>query len=95
MKASRDEKRPYDPDPGDTSYESTFIYLIRRRGRQEIHTDMHLCGLFALDAVEALLKDVGFEVNRLTYAPPDSAIEPSGLTGQERFPMFLCLKTIK
>lgn len=82
----------YDPDPGDTSYEATFIYLIRRGGKLEIQTDRHLCGLFSQATVERALIDVGFEVRCLAYAPPPSAIEHSGLTGQERYPMFVCLK---
>jgi SAM-dependent methyltransferase len=84
----------YDPDPGKRSYEATFVYLIRRDGRQEVHTDVHQCGVFAVADVETFVRDAGFDLVRLTYSPPDSAIEHSGLTGQERFPMFLCLKPL-
>jgi SAM-dependent methyltransferase len=52
----------YDPDPGDTSFESTFVFLIRRKEELEIHTDRHLCGIFELSTWIRLLKDVGFEV---------------------------------
>lgn len=82
----------YDPDTTDTSYESTFIYLIRRKGNLEVHTDCHLCGLFKLDIFTDLLKEIGFEVKQLKYEPPKSAVEPSGLAGYEYYPMFVCIK---
>lgn len=82
----------YDPDPTDTSYESTFIYLIRLNGNLEIYTDHHLCGLFNLNIFTDLLKKIGFEVKLLKYEPPESAVEPSGLAGYEQYPMFVCVK---
>lgn len=82
----------YDPDTTDTSYESTFIYLIRRKRNLEIHTDRHLCGLFKSDIFIDLLKEAGFEVKQLKYEPPASAVEPSGLGGYEYYPMFVCIK---
>jgi len=56
----------YDPDPADTTYESTFVYLIRRRGRLEIETDRHLGGVFPLETWPRLLKEVGFRVEQLS-----------------------------
>ncbi|MEW6684744.1 MAG: class I SAM-dependent methyltransferase [Candidatus Edwardsbacteria bacterium] len=82
----------YDPDETDTTYESTFIYLVRRKGNLEIHTDRHLCGLFKLDILADLLKEIGFEVKQLKYEPPKSAVEPSGLAGYKNYPMFVCIK---
>ena len=35
----------YDPDTKDTTYEVTFVYLIRRGGRIDIETDRHVCGI--------------------------------------------------
>ena len=55
----------YDPDPKDTSYEVTFIHLIREKGKLRIETDHHICGLFALSVWQELLKEVGFEVKQL------------------------------
>jgi SAM-dependent methyltransferase len=52
----------YDPDPGDTTFESTFVYLVRRSGELEIHSDRHLVGVFDMDTWLGLLKDVGFGV---------------------------------
>lgn len=82
----------YDPDPADTSYESSFIYLVRRKGKLNIYTDRHLCGLFKLDTFNDLLREVGFEVKQLKYKPPASAVEPSGLDGYEYYHMFVCIK---
>ena len=38
----------YDPDPTDTNYELTLLYLIRCKGKLEIQTDHHICGIFKL-----------------------------------------------
>ena len=54
----------YDPDPADTTYDMTFIYLIRRGGRLEIEVDRHLGGVFGLDVWLGLLQEVGFAVQR-------------------------------
>lgn len=82
----------YDPDETDTTYESTFIYLIRRKGNLEIQTDTHLCGLFQLNIFTDLLQEIGFKVKQLKYEPPKSAVESSGLAGYEYYPMFVCIK---
>lgn len=74
----------YDPDPTDTTYETTFVYLIRRGGRLEIETDHHLCGIFRLETWLSLLKEVGFEVEQMDF-------RPSGLHG-EGYPMLVCIK---
>jgi len=54
----------YDPDPSDTNYEATFIYLIRVGGKLEVHTDRHLCGIFKLKTWLGFLKATGFEVKQ-------------------------------
>jgi SAM-dependent methyltransferase len=68
----------YDPDPTDTTYESTFVWLIRRTGKPEIETDHHLGGIFPLRTWVDLLRDVGFEVT-LIETPFEA-------------PMFVCVK---
>jgi SAM-dependent methyltransferase len=68
----------YDPDPADTTHESTFVWLIRRSGKLEIETDRHLGGIFPLQTWLDLLQDVGFDV---------TLIEP-----QFEAPMFVCVK---
>lgn len=69
----------YDPDPQDTTYENTFIFLIRRGKQQQIETDRHLGGLFPVKTWIRLLQETGFEVTQKAF------------TG-EGFPMFACLK---
>ena len=50
----------YDPDCSDTTYEMTFLYLIRRSEGLTIEADRHTCGLFALRTWLDLLTEVGF-----------------------------------
>jgi trans-aconitate methyltransferase len=69
----------YDPDPKDTTYENVFVYLIRRGGQLEIHTDCHLGGIFHLETWLDLLKGVGFEVEQVEL-------------DEEHIPMFVCVK---
>jgi SAM-dependent methyltransferase len=74
----------YDPDPTDTTYESTFVYLIRRGGHLQIETDKHLCGIFALGTWHGLLKEVGLEVTQRKFRDP--SLEGGSC------PMLVCLK---
>ncbi len=55
----------YDPDPRDTTYESTFIYLIRCRNELTIETDRHLAGIFPKETWLNLLRETGFSVKVL------------------------------
>ena len=59
----------HDPDPADTTYESTFIYLIRRRGRLWVETDRHRLGLFPLRVWRRLLRETGFRVAQVVGEP--------------------------
>ena len=59
----------YDPDPADTSYEESLVYLIRRKGSLEIETDRHLAGIFTLETWINLLNDVGFRVRQTEFGP--------------------------
>jgi hypothetical protein len=68
----------YDPDPNDTTYESTFVWLIRRAGKLEIETDHHLGGVFPLQTWVDLSREAGFEVT-LIETPFEAA-------------MFVCVK---
>jgi len=54
----------YDPNPKDTTYEVTLLYLIRRRGHQTIEADYHQCGLFSLETWKELLQETGFQVEQ-------------------------------
>ena len=52
----------YDPDPRDTTFEATFIFLIRRGGDLAIEADRHLLGIFPVATWIDLAKKVSFEV---------------------------------
>lgn len=70
----------YDPDPKDETFETTFVYLIRKKGKLRVEQDFHLCGLFSLSMWRRLLKKTGFEV--IEEQHEDS----------EDIPVFVCLK---
>jgi len=76
----------FDPDPTDTHFEMTFIYLVRKRGKLEIYTDSHILGLFEIDMWHRLLRETGFNVKELKF-------EHSTFLEDEFFPMFVCIKT--
>ena len=75
----------FDPDPQDTHFEMTFIYLVRNKSQLEIYTDFHMLGLFEIDIWHRLLSETGFEVKQLKF-------EHSTFLEDEFFPMFVCLK---
>jgi len=77
----------YDPDPSDTTYENTFIYLIRRKGQLEIHTDRHLGGIFPLETWLTLLNEIGFEVRQTKF-------EHSDFAPGEYYPMLVGIKPV-
>jgi SAM-dependent methyltransferase len=52
----------HDPDMNDTTFENTFMYLIRKKGRIDIQTDRHLSGIFPLSTWWRLLRAIGFRV---------------------------------
>jgi len=77
----------YDPDPTDTSYEATFIYLIRVGGKLEVYTDRHLCSIFKLKTWLKLLKEVGFKVIQNKF-------EHSTFIKGESYPILICIKPL-
>lgn len=77
----------YDPDPNDTSYEVTFIYLIRIGGKLEVYTDQHLCGIFKLETWLKLLKEVGFKIIQNKF-------EHSTFIKGESYPILICIKPL-
>lgn len=52
----------YDPDPHDSTFESTMIYLIRSKSDLKIESQKGLLGLFPLETWIRLLTEVGFEL---------------------------------
>jgi hypothetical protein len=62
-----------DPDPGDETYETLYVYLLRRAGgRPERILDVHTHGLFPLATWLGLLDEAGFdaEARRLDLDGP-------------------------
>ena len=84
----------YDPDPGDTRYETTMLYLIRQEGKLRVEHDRHECGLFAEARIRELLAEVGFEVRFEDYHPTPEALGHPVPGGEPSFPMFFGLKSL-
>jgi len=83
----------FDPDPADTSYEYTLVFLIRKAGALQIETDRHLCGLFAEAAFLRLLEESGFQASRRSWEPPAEAFEYAGDPQRHSFPLFVGIRT--
>jgi SAM-dependent methyltransferase len=71
----------HDPDPGDTAYETTIVYLIRENGRQRIETDHWVMGLFPLATWHCVLSDCGFEVHEAPF-----------MLGEDTYTVLACVK---
>ena len=54
----------HDPDPSDTQVESLFTYDITENGVRRVVQDLHVTGLFSIDAWTSLMKEAGFAVER-------------------------------
>jgi SAM-dependent methyltransferase len=66
-----------DPDPGDSTYECVYAYLMREAGRPpEVVHDLHLLGLFAREEWLTILAGAGFQARALTVERGDA--EPAG-----------------
>jgi hypothetical protein len=50
----------HDPDPGDTTIETIFTYLIEKEGRLQIEHDRMITGLFPLATWKRLIEGAGF-----------------------------------
>jgi SAM-dependent methyltransferase len=76
----------FDPDPADTWFEQTYVLLIRQ-ARQPLHveTDTHRCGLYDLDEVLKLLREVGFE-------PQVEQWELADLPPGDEYPLIAAVK---
>ena len=64
------EERLHDLDPSDTQVESLFTYNITENGVHRIVQDLHVTGLFSIDAWTRLMEGTGFKVER-TPLPGD------------------------
>jgi SAM-dependent methyltransferase len=75
----------YDPDVNDFTYETTFVYLIRRKSDLSIEVDKHICGMFELDVWEKLMIESGFSQLKETFR--HSTFSPG-----EEYPILIGLK---
>jgi len=75
----------YDPDPSDTNYEYTFVFLIRRDGQLEVEYDCHIAGLFTIPEWEKYLKKAGFRVINIRRTPLSHE-------NSESLPVFIGIK---
>ena len=82
----------YVPDPAGTTYEATFVFLIRRNGKLEIHSATDTIGLFKLSTWLDLLKEIGLEVKQMKLAHSYDRF----LIREGEYPllMFVCNKPI-
>jgi SAM-dependent methyltransferase len=67
----------WDPDPADTQYIFTMVYLLREEGREtQAVLDEHHFGLYGHEDWLQIIKEVGFEAHWLPFEhselPPDS-----------------------
>lgn len=76
----------FDPDPSDTWFEETFIFLIREPGQPlRVETDTHLAGLYHLEEMLDLLRAEGFD-------PQAAPWELSSLPPGEDYPLITAIK---
>jgi len=82
----------YVPDPAGITYEATAVFLIRRKGKLEIHSDTETLGLFKLSTWLDLLKEKGFEVKHMDF---NHAYDPF-VVGPGTYPLsiFVCCKPL-
>jgi len=75
----------YDPDPTDTTYECTLVYLIRNGNQYRIESDLHILGIFQLETWLNLLRGIGFEVHQSEMQHSESPDIP-------KMPILTCVK---
>ena len=75
----------YDPDPHDSTFETTFVYLIRKNKKLMVEIDSHICGIFEVEVWERLLREVGFTPKQDTFT--HSTFSPG-----EEYPILIGFK---
>ena len=77
----------FDPEPTDTWFEATFIFLIRRPGQPlQVEVDIHRCGLFHMEEYVATLRAAGFD--------PRASLEElrADLPPDDEYPLITAIK---
>ncbi len=83
----------YFPDASGTTYEATFVYLLRHRGRlRQVRSDTHIMGLFSLDTWMKLLGQAGLELRQ--FPMPDYYGPVMGSGGCYPLRVFLGIKPL-
>lgn len=75
----------YDPDPMDSTYETTFVYLIRKNKKLAIEHDIHICGIFPLRVWTDIMRDIGF-------LQKEDIFQHSTFSPGEEFPILVGMK---
>ena len=75
----------FDPDPQDTEFEETLIFLIRKKGKLSIHIDRSKGGVFDIETWHRHLNEVGFEVKKMEFTH-------SSFDSGHSLPLFICTK---
>ena len=66
----------HDPDPGDDTFITDFVYMLRTRGEPlQVIQDQHVCGIFERERWLRLCRDAGFEpeIQKLVHSGGDPA----------------------
>ncbi|MBN2356310.1 class I SAM-dependent methyltransferase [candidate division KSB1 bacterium] len=76
---------------GKNEYEATIVYLIRKKGKFKVYTDVHKIGLFSSSLWNNLLTERGFSVQRL----PAADIYDRFMLAEGEYPqvMLVCKKS--
>jgi SAM-dependent methyltransferase len=82
----------YLPDPAGTTYDATGIYLIRRKGKLEIHSDTDTIGLFKLSTWLGFLKEIGLKVKQMKLEHSYDRYLVG--EGEYTLQMFVCCKPL-
>ena len=56
-----------DADPNDTVIETAYVFFLKRGGALRVEVDRHTTGLFPIATWERLLRQSGFDVDRVDY----------------------------
>jgi hypothetical protein len=71
----------HDPDPGDTTIETIYFYMIRENGELRVEEDRHNTGLFPMQTWVDLMTEAGFDVEKWPYPVHDDGHEAYLLVG--------------
>jgi ubiquinone/menaquinone biosynthesis C-methylase UbiE len=75
----------YIPPFRPNTYEATFVYLIRQKGKLTIHTDHHVLGLFSQATWEKIFSDAGLTMQKTDL----NGIYDKYLLGNGRYPLTI------